>query len=330
MIRISFDEIKCTVKRILEMRKVDADDAEILSGIIANNSLDGVHTHGINRFPRIVSNLESGVIDASVEVTLTSAAGSMECWDGHYGIGAINAFKCMRRAIELASQYGIGLVALRHNNHWLRGGTYGLQAAENGFVGICWSNTMPNMPVWGGKKPNIGNNPLIISVPRSDGRHFVFDSALSQFSYGKLEECRLKGVQLPFYGGFDNNDELTTDPAVIEKNGRLLPIGYWKGSGLSIALDLVATILSDGNSVTEVGRLGNEKGLTQIMIVIDPCRLNSKEHIDHITATILDDIDESDPGVHYPGERMWQTRRENEELGIPIIESVWNEVLGFL
>ena len=89
------------------MRKVDADDAEILSGIIANNSLDGVYTHGINRFPRIVSNLESGVIDASVEVTLTSAAGSMECWDGHYGIGAINAFKCMRRAIELASQYGI-------------------------------------------------------------------------------------------------------------------------------------------------------------------------------------------------------------------------------
>ena len=95
-------------------------------------------------------------------------------------------------------------------------------------------------------------------------------------------------------------------------------------------MDLVATILSDGNSVTEVGRLGNEKGLTQIMIVIDPCRLNSKEHIDHITATILDDIDESDPGVHYPGERMWQTRCENEELGIPVIESVWNEVLGFL
>ena len=69
----------------------------------------------------------------------------------------------------------------------------------------------------------------------------MVDCALSQFSYGKLESTRLAGRQLPVPGGCDEDGQLTTDPAAIEKSGRALPIGYWKGSGLSILLDLIAT-----------------------------------------------------------------------------------------
>ena len=119
----------------------------------------------------------------------------------------------------------------------MRGGTYGWLAAENGCIGICWSNTMPNMPAWGGADRKIGNNPLIMAVPRSNGEHAMVDCAVSQFSYGKIEDCRLRGVQLPVPGGYDTKGELTTDPAEIEKTWRVLPMGYWKGSGLSIMLD---------------------------------------------------------------------------------------------
>ena len=100
----------------------------------------------------------------------------------------------------------------------MRGGTYGWLAADHGCIGICWSNTMPNMPAWGGLNRKIGNNPLIMAVPRSNGEHAMIDCAVSQFSYGKIEDCRLRGVQLPVPGGYDTKGELTTDPTENRKN----------------------------------------------------------------------------------------------------------------
>src|SRR5699024_7104824 len=215
---------------------------------------------------------------------------------------------------------------------WMRGGTYGWLAADQGCIGICWSNTMPNMPAWGGKDRKIGNNPLIMAVPRTNGEHAMIDCAVSQFSYGKIEDCRLRGVQLPVPGGYNEKGELTTDPAEIEKTWRVLPMGYWKGSGLSIALDLIATVLTNGNSVQKIGTFGDEVGLTQIMIAIDPYRFNTVEQTDAIVDAILADVKQSEPAVEggqvfYPGEPELKNIRENKELGIPVIEEVWESVL---
>ena len=108
----------------------------------------------------------------------------------------------MARAIALSREHGIGCVAMANTNHWMRGGTYGWQAADAGVIGICWTNTMPNVPPWGGAEPAIGNNPLVIAVPRAKG-HVVLDMAMSQFSYGALESYRKRGELLPVEGGFD-------------------------------------------------------------------------------------------------------------------------------
>ena len=224
-------------------------------------------------------------------------------------------------------------MALGNNNHWMRGGSYGFQAADQGCIGICWSNTCPNMPAWGGKDRKIGNNPIIFAVPRSNGQHVVIDCAVSQFSYGKIEDCKLKGIQLPVPGGYDTKGNLTTDPAEIEKTWRVLPMGYWKGSGISIALDLIATVLTNGNSVHTIGTFGDEVGLTQIMIAIDPSKGNTAEQTDQIVNDILADIKASEPiqeggKVLYPGEPEALMIRENLEKGIPVIEDKWNQVLA--
>lgn len=239
----------------------------------------------------------------------------------------------MNRAIELAKLHGVGLVALGNNNHWMRGGTYGWLAADAGCIGICWSNTCPNMAAWGAVDNRIGNNPLIMAVPRSDGRHIMIDCALSQFSYGKLETMRLAGKQLPVAGGYDEEGHLTTDPAAIEKTRRMVPIGYWKGRGLSIVLDLIVTILSNANSVSMIGTFGNEVGLTQIMIAIDPSKFQNTDVIDAIVDAITEDVKQSKPereggSVRCPGEGELQARLENLEHGIPVIEEKWNEVLA--
>lgn len=333
--RVKYEDLLQLFQSILESRGFSAEHAGQAAAVFAQNSLDGVYSHGVNRFPRLVSYLDKGEINATALAECEQSMGAIERWNGHRGFGPLNARIAMDRACELAKEYGVGVVALGNNNHWMRGGSYGWQAADHGCIGFCWSNTMPNMPAWGGKDRKIGNNPMIMSIPRSNGEHVVIDCAVSQFSYGKIEEARLKGQQLPVPGGYDTAGNLTTDPAEIEKTWRVLPMGYWKGSGISIALDLIATVLTAGNSVATIGTFNDEVGLSQVMIAIDPARFNSTEETDRIVAEILADIKSSQPvneggTVYYPGEIELETRKDNLEHGIPVIEEVWETLQGLL
>ena len=196
-LRIKPEEMK---KVFLEKLKAHhaTDDAiaEECAEIMVENSVNGVYSHGVNRFPRMISYMDKGYIHPEQRPTLVQSFGAFEKWDGNLGMGNTNARICMDRAIELAKKNGIGCVALKNTNHWMRGGQYGLQAADAGCIGICWSNTMPNMPAWGGVDCRIGNNPFILAVPK-EGGHLMMDGAMSQFSYGKLEATRLAGKKLP-------------------------------------------------------------------------------------------------------------------------------------
>lgn len=333
MKRVTYQEMVNEFARVLRARGFSAEDANSAAELFAQNSLAGVYSHGLNRFPRLVSYLEKGVIDPAVRASCVATFGNMERWDGHRGFGPLNARRAMERACEIAKAHGIGLVALGNNNHWMRGGTYGWQAAQQGCIGICWSNTMPNMPAWGGKDCRIGNNPIVMAIPRSNGEHVVVDCALSQFSYGKIESYRLGGQQLPVPGGYNVDGELTTDPGEIEQTWRVLPMGYWKGSGLSILMDLIGTILSGGNSVADVGTFADEVGVTQIMIAVDPTKFNTVEQTDAIAQRILQDIKASEPAVQggevcYPGERSFKSMMDNMENGIPVVEEIWDAVLN--
>lgn len=329
--RISYEDLLNRFADILESRGFGKENAHSAAEVFAKNSLDGIYSHGVNRFPRVVSYLDKKEIDPSAIATKEMAFGSIERWNGHRGFGPLNAKIAMDRAIELAKENGIGCVALGNNNHWMRGGTYGWQAANEGLIGICWSNTTVNMPAWGGIEPKIGNNPFIMAIPRSNGHHVVVDCAVSQYSYGKIEEARLKGNMLPYPGGFDTNGNLTCDPVEIEKTRRVLPMGYWKGSGISIALDLIATVLTNGNSVAKINSFGDEVGLSQVMIAIDPNKFNSVSLTDDIVNQIIEDIKSSTPvnaggEVYYPGEMELKTREENLKNGIPVIDEVWDKI----
>ncbi len=332
MKRIKYEDMVSEFKRVLVKRGFEEKNALDAATVFAQNSLDGVYSHGINRFERVIEYLDKKEIDPRVQATCELSFKAFERWDGHRGFGPLNARNAMDRACELAKEFGIGIVALGNNNHWMRGGSYGFQAAENGCIGICWSNTMPNMPAWGGKDRKIGNNPIILAVPKSNGEHVIVDCAVSQFSYGKIEECRLKGIQLPVYGGYDGEGNLTTDPAAIEKTWRVLPMGYWKGSGISILLDLISTVLTNANSVAEIGTFGDEVGLSQIMIAIDPAKGNETQVTDRIVNELIADIKSSDPiteggKVYYPGEIELNTRKENKKDGIPVLDEKWEAIL---
>ena len=88
------------------------------------------------------------------------------------------------------------------------------QAADAGCIAILFTNTQPNMPPWGGRDSRIGNNPFIVAIPRAEG-HVVLDMAISQFSFGQIQEYALKKEKLPFAGGWDTNNELSDDPVEL-------------------------------------------------------------------------------------------------------------------
>ncbi|MDR2936688.1 MAG: 3-dehydro-L-gulonate 2-dehydrogenase, partial [Rikenellaceae bacterium] len=240
--RLKYDELVIEFDRVLRKKGVGEETAALAARLFASNSLDGVASHGANRFPKIVELLEHGFIQPNTAPESIASFGAFEQWDGNLGLGNVTATRMMDRAIALARAYGIGCVAVRNTNHWLRGGTYGWQAAEAGCVGICWTNAIVSMAAWGAREARLGNNPLVMAVPRKEG-HVVVDTAMSQFSYGRMEQYRLRDEQLPYAGGYDEQGRLTTDPATVERTWCALPIGYWKGSGLSMLLDLMAAAL---------------------------------------------------------------------------------------
>ena len=319
--RIPFDQLEKEFLRVLEGLGFSRSKAAHCARIFAQNSLDGVYSHGLNRFPAFVRSVEEGLVRIDSEPGAVRRMGNLECWDGNLAPGMYTASQAMARAIELAVAEGIGGVAVRNTNHWMRGGTYGWQAADSGCIAICSSNTIANMPPWGSADPRLGNNPLVVAIPREKGA-IVLDMAMSQFSYGKLQEYEMEGRALPVPGRYDSSGALSTDPSAIRASRRTLPIGYWKGSGLSLVLDVLVSVLSDGRSVGAITATGKESGLSQIFLCLDASRADQGLIENIITFT------KSGENVMYPGEKTLATRQRNEREGIPVNENAWKALLA--
>jgi 3-dehydro-L-gulonate 2-dehydrogenase len=321
VLRIPFEQLHLALSSALGALGFDEDRAVLCARLFAETTRDGVYTHGVGRFPRFVRMIRAGRINIHATPELAGNHGVLERWDGRNGPGNLNAWHCMARAIALARLHGAGVVALAHTTHWMRGGSYGWQAAEAGCIGLCWTNTLPNLPQWGSAEARLGNNPLIFAVPRASG-HVVLDMAMSQFSYGALAAYRERGEALPVDGGFDSAGHLTRDPTAIEVSQRPLPIGYWKGSGLSLVLDMIAAMLSGGLATHQIHKdPERETGISQFFLALDPSGLGPEGAAAEIADGIVASLE-----ARYPGQRTLQLRAENLALGVPVDPAVWHEV----
>ena len=328
LMTVPFDKLRFEFNRVLLSLEFSDEKAAVIATIFAENSRDGVYTHGLNRFPTFVEFVKEGLVQKDAEPSFEDAFGAFEKWNGNAGPGILNARFCMDKAILLAKEYGISCVALKNTNHWMRAGAYGWQAADAGMIGICFTNTIANLPPWGGLDPRLGNNPLVIAIPREDG-HVVLDMAMSQYSVGKLNQYKSEKKELPLPGGYDAEGHLSTDAATILESKRLLPVGFWKGSGLSLVLDLLATVLSQGNSTAKITQSEKESGVSQVFICIRP---DSSKHtaglIEEIIAYTKTSRAEQEGGsIYYPGEKSLQTREKSLKDGVWVDEEIWKKVL---
>lgn len=329
-IRIPYPEVLETLKKLFLEHGFDAPEAEASALLFAKASLEGVPSHGLERVRVFLDMVNKGFVNPKAKPTLMDQFGSFERWSGNLGPGPLNAQFCMDRAISLSKEFGIGLVALQQTNHWMRAGNYGWQAAEAGVIGICWTNTKPNMPAWGGSEPKLGNNPLVVGIPGKEG-HIVLDMAMSQFSYGKMKQYLREGREMPFDAGFDSDGKITRNPRQVIDGELALPIGLWKGAGFSLVLDMLAALLSGGKAVHQIGDAGSEYGLSQVFLCLDPGKLGFSGTTDPVLDGIIHDYLSSGTftgvTIRYPGQNTREIREKNLSEGVPVDEEVWNGIL---
>lgn len=334
--KVKYDDLKVTIKNALLANGVGEKDAEEMAKIHADSSLRGVNSHGLNRIPRLIDFINYGLINIDGDLELKNSFGCIENYDANLGFGSLNSVKAAKRAIVLAERNGIGLVSLKNSTHWMRAGTYGEIIADNGMIGILWTNTESLMPLWGSSEKSVGNNPVCIAIPSNTG-NIILDMAMSQYSYGKLDTYLKKGDNLPYPGGFDRNGNLTSNPKEILESSRLLPVGYWKGSGLSLCLDIVATLLSTGKSTYNMDddNAFNCTGCSQIFLAINPKAFATEEENNKIINSIKErvhSVDNLDPKskVRYPGEGLDQRQEANMKNGIEVDDNYYNKVKSYI
>jgi 3-dehydro-L-gulonate 2-dehydrogenase len=334
IIRIDFKEMRSIFEKILIKNGYDTAGAGKCAEIFAFNSLDGVYSHGVNRFHRFIRNTNEGLIDPTNQPSLIHGFGSFEQWDGNLGPGPLNALFASDRVMKIAGQNGIGIVTMAHTNHWMRGGYYGWEAARKGFVYIAWTNTCPNMPAWGAIDPHLGNNPFVMAVPfRNEA--IVLDFAMTQYSYGKMESYYREGKRLPFPGGYNKKGELTCKPSEIMDSWRPLPMGFWKGSAFSLLLDILATVLSSGLPTHKIKSCFSEYNVSQVYIAISIEHMPEFPLVDITIQQIIDDLKNSTPAhkgaeVRYPGEKTGAIKAINLRDGIPVNKEVWDKIIELL
>ena len=333
MTRIPFAQLYETIRKALIKAGMDPETAGICAQAHSQSSCDGIPSHGLNRIPLFIDYVVKGWVDPKAVPTLVKSMGVIEQYNGNIGPGVTNAIFAVKRGMELAREYGMGLVALANTTHWMRGGTYGRMAAEQGFASVSWTNTEPTIPVWGAKSSVVGNNPIVLAVPRQEGP-LVLDMAMTLYSWGKLAVTRLANESLPYPGGYDRNGQLTCDPAAIEATRRALPIGYWKGSGMAVLLDLLSAMLSGGKPgyAMNAAQDGSCTGCCQIFMIFDPEHFSGKAHAEELANMMVDYLQAAEPAegvsaIRYPGESVLRIRAENMELGIPVDEGAWKALL---
>jgi LDH2 family malate/lactate/ureidoglycolate dehydrogenase len=152
----------------------------------------------------------------------------------------------------MAHEQGVGIVAARRSNHFGMAGSYVLQAVEQNFVAMVFSNASPAMPPWGGRAMLLGTSPLAFGAP--GGRHgpIVLDMSPAVAARGKIRRAERRGETIPPGWALDAQGRPTTDPTAALA-GVVLPIGEHKGSGLSLFMEIFAGVMAGAAFGGEVG-----------------------------------------------------------------------------
>jgi len=273
-VRVKHDDALRFITTLLTRVGVSPTNSAITAQGLVEADLRGVESHGISRLPSYLARVRNGVLNPRAEPTVSQVTPVVALVDGHNGFGFPAAQQAMTSAISMAKTYGIGMVSVKHSNHFGMAAWIVRQAVTAGMMSLVFTNSSPAMPVWGGKSKLLGVSPIACGAPGGhDSRPFILDMAPSVAARGKIYQALRRGEKkIPRDWALDEDGNPTDDPAEALK-GVMLPMGGPKGSALAIMMDVFSGVFSGAafaGDVTGPYDLAREGNVGHFIVAIKP------------------------------------------------------------
>jgi LDH2 family malate/lactate/ureidoglycolate dehydrogenase len=315
------------IARVCRAYGVPADQAGTVGRLMVESDLAGQDGHGIFRLPQYVERLKVGGINVAPNIKVNDTGASTALIDGDNAFGHLVVKAAADLAIAKAKATGIGWVGTRHSNHAGAASVYASMPLAHDMIGIYIPVGNTNfLPPWGGTEKLLSTNPVAVAVPSGDGPPVVLDMATTVTAFGKIRVAAQQGKEMPIGWMIDREGQPLTDPKRAGE-GFLLPIGGYKGYGLSLILGLLAGTLNGaafGKDVVDANsdsRTPTNTGQTMVAIKVaafcDPAEFRERVEIvrrDFKASPRMPGVDE----IFLPGEQSWAKRQERTANGVPV------------
>ena len=325
--RIAADRLAAFIVRALAAAGLPAQDAETVAGLMVEADLRGSDTHGVIRLPLYVRRIRAGGVNAKPDIRVVSDRPSAALIDGDNAMGHLVMRRAAHLAIEKAKATGIGWVGARMSNHAGPAALYVTLPLHHDMIGLYFAVGSNNhLPPWGGSESLLGTNPMAVAVPAQDEPAIVLDMAPTVAAYGKVRLKAQRSEQMPVGWMIDKEGKPLTDPKRADE-GHLLPIGDYKGYGLSLIIGILAGALNRAalgrdviDFVKETGKATNTgQAIAAIAIEAFMPAAEFKRSVDQVIRDIRDS--KRLPGVErifLPGEQSHAKLLERRAHGVPM------------
>lgn len=247
-IHVNATELECFVESIFSAAGMAPENAKSVAKVLVWANLRGVDTHGVNRIAGYLDFLASGVINASASMSVLTDTLAVTVLDADRAAGPVAMNHATELAMEKARSAGIGLVMVRNTTHTASLGYYTQSMALRGMIGLSFCASIPMMAYHGARSAGVSTAPISMAVPGAGPDPVVLDMATSIVSFGQLLQSKRLNQTLAPGLALDWQGEPTTDSQAAKIP---LPLGGPKGSGLSLMIEMLASLTVANPLITE-------------------------------------------------------------------------------
>ncbi len=324
---LSAGEAHALVAAALTASDTSPENAASVADALIGAELSGQGGHGLRRVPAYAAQSRAGKVAGHARPELTLTAPGALAIDAGHGFAYPALDLAVAELVKLAPRQGIAFAGIRRSHHAGVAGLFVERLADQGLVGLMFSNAPGAMAPWGGSRPLFGTDPIAFAAPVEHGRPVVVDVSLSKVARGKIMAAAQKGEAIPRDWALDADGAPTTD-AKAALAGTMVPLGDAKGTALALMVEMLVAGLTGANFGYEQTSYfdadGAPPGTGQLMIAIDPAAFGGVRAVARFTE--LADAVAGTAGARLPGRRRHEIRERLMRDGIPADSALVDEI----
>jgi LDH2 family malate/lactate/ureidoglycolate dehydrogenase len=277
---------------------------------------------GLEKLLRYHRRVRNGGIVPGARMEWVKDGPSHALLDAGKGFGYVAAHRAMECAVAKAREGAVAMVGVRNSNHFGIAGYHALQAAKAGMIGWAFTNAGAEMAPTGSAKAVLGTNPWGIAIPRPNHPPIVIDMALTVSGKGMMRWYSRGGQPMPESWALTPDGRHTTVPDEA-MNGALLPIGEYKGYGLSLMTDVLSGVMTGALFGLSVFQEDTNFDVGHVMMAINPDGFIGRPEFERRLETLVEEVKSAPPidpdrPVLLPGETEFQRMEERRRKGVPV------------